>query len=102
MDEMKKRDKIVTTHEADIEFDKSANEFTQAIVESLEKEYQSDLEPFEHYSRKVRGRILNDVGGFRERLIKGYYALMHELREEVQHVEEEPKMPPRNEGHIRP
>lgn len=76
---MKKKIKMATEEKSDSTFEKSVAEFAGAVVDSLEKGYKSDLEPFELYAQKVRARLQEDVKEFRQRFAKGYHALLDEI-----------------------
>ena len=77
-----KRSSRLTTAEADVEFQKSVKDLTEAIVEDLEAGYQSELEPFEAYANRIRHQVHENLEQFRDRFLQGYDVLIEEIRKQ--------------------
>lgn len=57
----------------------AAGVLVDAIIENLEEEYMSEIEPFEQYSKRVRLNLMKQIGEYAEKFIKGHDAIMKEL-----------------------
>lgn len=57
----------------------AVNELTDALIENLEEEYRSELEPFEQYSKRVRLHLFKQMEEFARKFIRGHQAIMEEL-----------------------
>lgn len=66
--------------EADVDFNRSVNELIDAILQDMKEDYQSELEPFEHYAKRVRYEIYADVEKFRDRFVNGYITLIDQIK----------------------
>lgn len=67
--------------EAEREFEKSVEDLTTAIVEDLEADYQSELEPFEAYANRIRHQVHENLEKFKDRFMHGYDVLIAEINE---------------------
>ena len=62
------------------ELEKALDEFAKLVAEEGEVSLQRELEPFEHYSQRIKAKIHGNVDQFRSRFTKGYRVLLEELR----------------------
>lgn len=62
--------------------DQAIDDLAGLVAESLRSDFHSDLEPFEVYASRVKGRIIADINLFRKRFHHGYQVLMEELTRE--------------------
>lgn len=86
MKSRKKKEKTAVA-EQETSFESVVDGLAEAVVEELKDEHVNELDPFEHYAQKIRGKIHTDLNIFRSRFVKGYNALM----EEIQHEQELPR-----------
>ena len=77
--EQKKTKQATDVAMADKEFAKAIDGLTEAMVNDLEKDYHSELEPFEAYATRIRVQIHSNLEEFRDRFLKGYEVLLNEL-----------------------
>lgn len=77
----KKRDSRLSLAEAEKEFEKSVEDLTSAIVEDLEADYQSELEPFEAYANRIRHQVHENLETFKDRFLHGYDVLIEEINQ---------------------
>jgi len=80
---MSDRDKRLNTllSDDDRAVDEAADRLVDAMIETLEKDYRNELEPFEQYSMRVRLHLLKEIKNYSDRLVKGHLALLKELAE---------------------
>ncbi len=64
------------------EFEQVIDEITELVVESLRQDYHNDLEPFEAYAARIRGRLATNLRDLRTRFNRGYHVLLEELDRE--------------------
>lgn len=63
----------------DKEYNQATEELINMIIESLKDDYQSDIEPFEMYSNKVRFSLMRNIKDFSDRFRRGHQVLMEEI-----------------------
>lgn len=59
--------------------DRSIEEAADMVLESLQEGYQTEWEPFEGYTHKLRSHIHADQQAFRQKFAKGYESLLEML-----------------------
>jgi hypothetical protein len=57
-------------------------ELAKCIVQHSNAQFEEVEEPFDHYAHQLKARWHHDVKSFSSRLVKGYEALMEQLRSE--------------------
>jgi hypothetical protein len=60
----------------------AASDLIEVIIENLEEEYRSEIEPFEQYSKRVRLHLFKQMNEYAEKFTKGHQAIMEELRKD--------------------
>jgi len=74
-------------------FTAAVDTLADAVIQDLEKDYQSDLESFESYAERKRVSIHADMREFKTHFLKGYEVLLEEVTRRYVKAEEE-KPPP--------
>jgi hypothetical protein len=62
------------------EFIEAIDRLADIIIEGARDEYQSELEPFDAYSAKLRLQIRDNMSQFRTRFMRGYEVIIAELK----------------------
>jgi len=75
MNESKKKQEVMT------EYRECVENIAESVAERNREDYQSELEPFEAYAKRVQSQLHLDMDAFRERLYRGYSSLLEGLRE---------------------
>ncbi len=57
----------------------AVNDLVDAIIENLEDEYRSEVEPFEQYSKRVRLHLFKQMSEFASKFLRGHQAIMEEI-----------------------
>lgn len=73
--------------------DQAVAEFADFAVEMLREGHHSELEPFEAYAARLRGEMIKQLEGYRERLAHGYEVLLKELAREKSTASQQPPPP---------
>lgn len=79
-----KKQKSMQIAQSDVDFEKSVDQLTDAILEDLKAGYKSELEPFEAYSARVRAQIHENMDDFRDRFLQGYEILIQEIAKQYE------------------
>lgn len=79
----------------DTEYKKCIDELARAIVKNIQENTESDGDPVEEYTNRLRGHVYSDTEQFRSRFVHGYEALLNEIvREEAIKSGEDKPIPP--------
>jgi hypothetical protein len=54
--------------------------YIDAVIAHKKREYESLLEPFSSYEKKVRHQLEEEFIEFHERFMKGYDVLIHQMK----------------------
>lgn len=57
----------------------SAEQMANLVLESMGDSFQTELEPFEVYSRTLRSHILRDEEQFKKQFLMGYGSLLEQI-----------------------
>ncbi|MBA2369637.1 MAG: hypothetical protein H0V82_11520 [Candidatus Protochlamydia sp.] len=57
----------------------SAEEMANLVLESMSDSFQTELEPFEVYSRTLRSHILRNEDQFKKQFLMGYGSLLQQI-----------------------
>jgi len=77
------------------EFNKSVDELADILIKEEEKNYTSELEPFEVHAQRMRKEIHENMEDFRDRFLQGYELLLKELAQQYTGSEDKGgKVPP--------
>lgn len=79
-----KKSRSMQIAQTDVDFEKSVDQLTDAILEDLKASYKSDLEPFEAYAARVRAQIHENMDDFRDRFLQGYEILIQEISKQYE------------------
>lgn len=60
----------------------AANDLVDAMIESLEEDYRSEIEPFEQYSKRLRLHLFKEMSEFATKFLRGHQVIMEELKKE--------------------
>ncbi|MEC7839556.1 MAG: hypothetical protein VX777_05920 [Chlamydiota bacterium] len=63
----------------DIALDEAASRLVEALIETIEHEYNSEVEPFEQYSKRIRLHLFQEIHNYSDRIVQGHEALLQEL-----------------------
>jgi hypothetical protein len=83
MREEKRKTKVAVDMEVEADYEKSIQEFADAMIEEHRDQKTSDFEPFEAYAEKVKAKFYSDADQFRSRFARGYSVLLEELEKEL-------------------
>lgn len=64
----------------DSEIKASMEALISAMLKQLEAQYFNEVEPFESYSKRLRLKLYQDLGGYCERFQKGYEVIAAEIK----------------------
>ncbi len=69
----------ISIAEADVKFNQSIDDLIEVVLQNMKNDYQNELEPYEHYAKRVRYQIYAHLEKFRDRFVHGYISLINEL-----------------------
>jgi hypothetical protein len=79
-DQNKKRESLEKlSHGIGKEDQESAEQMADLVLESMDDSFQTELEPFEVYSRTLRSHILRDAEQFKKQFLMGYGSLLEQI-----------------------
>lgn len=76
---MGEKEECKKTKVMEADYDASVDEMCDALLESIQEGYHSELEPWEAYEKRMRAEIHESMNDYRDRFAAGYKVLIDEL-----------------------